>query len=81
MEDLATHVAPIQKRLAPDSFANMTVFERQARDCRIGRNRRGRPYSGVTTVVDYCAHAHRSVWHKNIIINIILFCFEGSSFR
>ena len=55
---LAERVAPLHRRLAPDCFNNMCLFEEAAIDCRIGREP-GRPYSGITTVVDFCAHSHR----------------------
>jgi hypothetical protein len=55
---LAEQVAPLHRLLAPDSFNNMTLFEEAAVDCRLGRQP-GRPYSGITTVVDFCAHSHR----------------------
>merc|ERR1719186_1790283 len=37
----------------------MTLFEEIATDCRVGRNKGQRPYSGITTVVDFCAHSHK----------------------
>lgn len=55
---LADQVAPLHRLLAPDSFNNMCLFEEAASDCRLGRQP-GRPYSGITTVVDFCAHSHR----------------------
>ena len=55
---LATAIAPIFKRLAPQSFGNMTAYESLGSDCRIGL-KRGRPFSGITTVTDFCAHAHK----------------------
>lgn len=56
---LAERVAPLHRLLSPDSFNNMCLFEEAASDCRLGRQPGGRPYSGITTVVDFCAHSHR----------------------
>ena len=55
---LATAISPIFKRLAPQTFGNMTAYESLGSDCRIGL-KRGRPFSGITTVTDFCAHAHK----------------------
>ena len=55
---LATAISPIFKRLAPQSYGNMTAYESLGSDCRIGL-KRGRPFSGITTVADFCAHAHK----------------------
>ena len=55
---LATEIGPIYKRLAPQSYGNMTAYESLGSDCRIGL-KRGRPFSGITTVADFCAHAHK----------------------
>jgi hypothetical protein len=44
----------------------MTEYETVASDCRIGLlGGPGRPFSGVTAVSDYCAHAHKDVSNIN----------------
>jgi len=59
LEDVTDQVAAWHEMMSPDSFRNMTLFEEVADACRVGRNKGQRPYSGVTTVVDFCAHSHR----------------------
>ena len=46
--------------LAPDAFYNLTAFSEEADCCRIGTGKTGqqKPFSGVTGVLDFCAHAH-----------------------
>ena len=58
--DLTNIVGDIYHQLAPASHANMCLFEEVAHDCRIGEVRKaGRPFSGITTVCDFCAHSHK----------------------
>ncbi len=60
VEDLATTLGPLYKKMVPDAYKNQVAFESIADSCRIG-NEPGKPFSGVTSVLDFCAHAHRYV--------------------
>ena len=57
IQQLATDLAPLYAKVAPTAYRNQVVSEPSAKHCRLGL-KPGRPFSGVTVVSDFCAHAH-----------------------
>lgn len=64
LQALSQHIGPLFKLMAPAAHAQQVRYERIASDCRLGF-RSGRPFSGVTATVDFCAHAHYDYHNMN----------------
>jgi len=56
LSSLGDATSHLLRSLAPDCYNNMALFGKTG--CRIGETQE-KPYSGVTCVLDFCAHAHK----------------------
>ncbi|KAK7021401.1 hypothetical protein SK128_014713 [Halocaridina rubra] len=64
LQSLATIIAPLYKRMAPNAYTNHTALEEESLECRLGYEK-GRPWTGVTACADFCAHAHKDNHNMN----------------
>ena len=64
MQRLATEIAPVYKQFVPDAYRNQIALEEDSLECRLG-NAPGRPWTGVTACLDFCAHGHKDNHNMN----------------
>jgi methylcytosine dioxygenase len=50
--------------MAPASYKNQTAMEEDSLECRLGKLP-GRPWTGVTACMDFCAHSHKDFHNMN----------------
>ena len=84
MNTLADDMSFLLETLAPSAFKNLTVFSEAAGSCRIGSRSGSNPFSGVTGVVDFCAHGHRDRHNINggcTMVLVNMFQFRSQSYK
>ncbi|XP_070543987.1 methylcytosine dioxygenase TET2-like isoform X2 [Ptychodera flava] len=71
LQTLATEIGPLYKQIAPDSYGNQIAHEKDGVECRLGYGE-GRPFTGVTACLDFCAHSHKDQHNMNNGCTVLL---------
>ncbi|XP_065062672.1 methylcytosine dioxygenase TET1-like isoform X2 [Rhopilema esculentum] len=80
LESLATEFGPKCKMFAPKAYYNMTYYDSIASQCRMGKGE-GRPFSGLTCCLDFCAHSHKDLHNMNHGTTMVLTLLKKGSTR